>query len=387
MFELSKRHTAAFQDRLKQAEIDLALITDEDSIAYLAGFWGYLGVEFGRPTFLLVPSSGAPVVITPLMEHEMASAMTWVEDLRPWEDAGPNRWEAVLSRALEEAAPQTLGWEKAQIPPLVAPALDSWVRSGSCRDLGPILADLRMIKGPEEIEIMRQAGQVALAMVEAAKAALAVGVPEYEIALAALQGGTRRAAGFLTDLGWEAFVSPLIHNLQIMQSGPHTSMVHRRAGTRRLEAGDPVYMCFCNMARFKQYKLGFDRQYFIAGCSDEQARTYETTIAAQAAALAAIRPGVPAEEVHDAAEAVYRSAGFSAGYRTGRAIGISYLEAPELKSGDKTVLRPGMTFAVDGGISLPGLFGTRVGDSIVVTEDGYEYLTPYPKTLCVIEGA
>jgi Xaa-Pro dipeptidase len=221
-------------------------------------------------------------------------------------------------------------------------------------------------------------------MVEAGKAALGEGVPEYEVALAVIAGGTRKAASFLTDDGWEHFISPTVHNLQILQSGHDTSKVHRRSNLRRLERGDPVYMCFCGMVNFKQYKLGFDREFFIGSVTDEQARIYETTVAAQQAALAAVRPGVAAEEVHAAAAEVYRSAGFSPGYRTGRAIGCSFLEQPELKAGDKTQLRSGMTFAVDGGITVPRSFGGRVGDSIVVTDDGYEVLTPYPKDLCIV---
>ncbi len=98
----------------------------------------------------------------------------------------------------------------------------------------------------------------------------------------------------------------------------------------------------------------------------------------------AIRPGAIAEDVNAAAEEVYRSAWFEAGYRTGRAIGCSFLEQPELKAGDKTVLRAGMTFAVDGGITVLGEFGARIGDSIVMTESGYEDLTPYPKDLRVL---
>ena len=72
------------------------------------------------------------------------------------------------------------------------------------------------------------------------------------------------------------------------------------------------------------------------------------------------------------------------GYRTGRSIGMAYLESPELKHGDKTVLEAGMTFAVDGGISVDGELGGRIGDSIVVTETGYEYLTEYPRQLLVV---
>jgi Xaa-Pro aminopeptidase len=143
-------------------------------------------------------------------------------------------------------------------------------------------------------------------------------------------------------------------------------------------------MCFCGIANFKQFKLGFDRQFFVGTVSDEHARIYDVALQAQIAALDTIRPGVPAEEAHAAAEEVYRKSGFGIAYRTGRGIGYSFLEEPELKSGDKTTLREGMTLAVDGGITIPGEFGARVGDSIVVTETGYEYLTPYPKDLRVL---
>jgi len=107
-------------------------------------------------------------------------------------------------------------------------------------------------------------------------------------------------------------------------------------------------------------------------------------MAAQQAAIAAIRPGIRAEEVAAAANEVYQASGYATGYRTGRSIGMSYLEAPELKAGDTTVLQAGMTFAVDGGISINGQCGGRIGDSIYVTETGCEYLTDYPRTLLVV---
>ena len=87
------------------------------------------------------------------------------------------------------------------------------------------------------------------------------------------------------------------------------------------------------------------------------------------------QPGVDREEVAAAANEVYASRGYQTGYRTGRSIGVAYLEAPELKAGDKTVLQAGMTFAVDGGISIDGVTAGRIGDSIVVTETGFEVLT------------
>jgi len=383
MLEQARSRTSEFQTRLRDAGIDLAIITDESSIAYLAGFWGYLSVEFGRPTFLLIRPDGLPTVITPLMESEMVSAMTWVENVETWEDAGPRRWENVLAAAIGEN-PGRIGVERAALPPIVRNWFDDQHPDTALDDVAPLLGEMRMVKSPEEIDVMKQAGQIAGAMMQAAEDALAEGAPEYEAALAVINAGTRKAAGFLTAKGWEAFISPMIHNLQIMQSGRDTSMVHRRASVKALQKGDPVYFCFCNMAQFKQYKLGFDRMFFIKEVSDEAAEVQQAAIDAQQAAIAAMRPGVTAESIAAAADEVYRERGYATGYRTGRSIGMAYLESPELKHGDKTLLQAGMTFAVDGGISVDGRLGGRIGDSVVVTATGTEYITEYPRKILTV---
>ena len=384
MLEHAKNRLQELQGHLQDAKVDVALLTDESTIAYYAGFWGYLSVEFGRPTFLIVPADGDPVVVTPLMESEMVSAMTWISDVRTWEDAGSNHWDNVLSQIFK-VFPRRLGVEKTVLPGLVLSWLESTSDKTQLSDVSPLIAKMRTVKSPFEIGIMKQAGLVAAAMMGAAQDALAEGVPEYEAALAVINAGTRAAADFLTDKGWEQFVSPMIHNLQIMQSGMDTSMVHRRASVKRLQAGDPVYFCFCNMAQFKQYKLGFDRMFNITHVSDQAADVQQAAIDAQQAALSVLRPGIRAEAVAAAANEVYRDRGYASSYRTGRSIGMAYLETPELKSGDTTELKAGMTFAVDGGISIDGHYGGRIGDSVVVTSDGFEYLTEYPREVVVIE--
>ena len=300
MLDLCRRRTLEFGRRLKESGIPLAVITDQSSIAYLAGFWGYLSIEFGRPTALIVRPDEEPVVATPLMESEMVGRMTWISRIRTWTDSGPTSWQAMLGEELKPN-PSVIGIEAASVPATVRSWLAETYPTAHLPDVAGILGDMRMIKSPEEIGIMRQAGVVAAAMMSAAQGALKEGVPEYEVALAIIAAGTRKAAGFLTAQGWEAFISPMIHNLQIMQSGVDTSMVHRRASVRRVERGDPVYFCMCNMAEFKHYRLGFDRMFFIGEVSKEAAHVQTTAVAAQQAALSAIAAGVAAEDVAAAA--------------------------------------------------------------------------------------
>lgn len=380
MLTEAKTRTLILQERMRNAGIAQAVFTDESSIAYLAGFWGYLGIEFGRPTMLVVNADDAPVVITPLMESEMVSAMTWVEDIRVWEDIGQRSWGRAMTDVLH-GEPKEIWIERHTIPAIVRNYLDDTYPAVKLSDISPILGGLRTIKTPFEISVMKEAGQIARAMMTAAHDSLCAGGQEYESALAVIAAGSRKAAAFLTGKGWERFVSPMIHNLQILQSGKDASMVHRRASVKVYEKFDPVYFCFCNMAQFKQYKLGFDRMFHIGDATDQARDVQEAAIAAQQAAISAMRPGVIAEDVAAAANEVYRTRGYETGYRTGRSIGVAYLEAPELKEGDKTVLQPGMTFAVDGGISVDGVTAGRIGDSVVVTATGTEYLTDYPRQI------
>jgi Xaa-Pro dipeptidase len=214
MLEETRQRHSEFQRRLGEAGIEVALITDESSIAWLAAFWGYLSVEFGRPTCLIVRPDADPVVLTPLMESEMAGAMTWVGDVMTWEDAGNNRWENVLAQLLGQA--RSVAVEKSTLPALLRNWFDARMPETALEDVSPVLGAMRMIKSPAEIAVMRQAGDIAGAMMTAAGEALGEGVPEYEVALAVIAAGTRKAAGFLTARGWEAFISPMIHNLQIM---------------------------------------------------------------------------------------------------------------------------------------------------------------------------
>jgi len=241
---------------------------------------------------------------------------------------------------------------------------------------------MRMIKSEEELRLARHAGQVAEAMMEAGRDAIGEGVAEYEVAMATSAAGARKAAELLDRHYDDARMSPNTHFLQIMASGPEITMPHHRATTRRMRRAEPVFLCFCGMTNFHRFKLGFDRTFWVGEVGEpRQAEIYQVAVESQAAALALIRPGVTAEEVHAAYADVIQGAGYEYPFRCGRATGFSYVEKPQLVSGDNTALQPGMVLAVDGSVSVPGYFRAQVGDSIIVTEAGYELLTSYPKSL------
>lgn len=367
--------------RLDQRGIDLALITDEDSVYYFSGYCDYLHMDWGRPTILALARGGRATLITPELEREMALARARVDALQTWNDGLGDEWRGPLARLLAGAT--RVGVEADAIHAVVRRAVEAALPAGAgLADIGPLIAEQRMIKSAEEIALARHAGEVGRAMMDAARETIAAGVPEYEVALAIAAAGTRRAAALIEAHYARAPLSPLIHFLQIMASGARTTWTHHRASLHRIRSGEPVFVCLCGTLSFRRFRLGFDRLFWAgAEPEPEEVRLYEIALEAQAAALAAIRPGIPAEEVHAAYAAVIREAGFDYPFRCGRATGFSCLERPQLVAGDCTPLAPGMVFAVDGSVALPGRFRAQVGDSVVVTAGGWEPLTCYPKTL------
>ncbi len=374
--------TAVLQQHLTDEGIEIGLITDEDSIYYYSGYHGYLYMDFGRPTVLVVPKGGECAIITPTMETEMAGRMSWVGDVQHWQDGMDEEWRGPLGASLSRAAGGRIGVEPHGMPPVVRAFLDRSVDAARLADITPLVAEMRMIKGPEEIQLARHAGKVAEAMMEAGRQAIGDGVPEFEVAIATMTAGTRKAAEILEAHYDDPLMSPNAHFLQTMASGPETTMPHHRASTKRLEKGDPVFLCFCGMTNFRRFKLGFDRMFWVGEVGDpRQEEMYAVAVESQKAALEAIRPGVAAEDVHRAYADVIQAAGYDYPFRCGRATGFSFLEKPQLVFGDRTVLRPGMIFAVDGSVNDPGVFRAQVGDSVVVTDDGVELLTNYTKEL------
>jgi Xaa-Pro dipeptidase len=365
--------------RMDEAAIDVALITDDDNVYYLTGYYDYLHMEFGRPTVLVVPRHGKSLLITPTIDVVVARKSARVDRVAAWNDGAGNEWRQELPQAVKGAGRVAI--EPNHMPPIVRTYVDELVGKDKLTTITPVLADMRMIKSAQELQLARHAGQVAGAMMQAGREAIADGVPEFEVAIATSQAGTRKAAELLAAHYDDTDMSPNTHFLQIMASGSDIIKTHHRASTRIMRRGEPVFLCFCGMTNFHRFKLGFDRTFWIGGIDDpEQERLYNVAVNSQKAALAALKPGVTAESVHAAYANVIQDAGFDYPFRCGRATGFSFLEHPQLVTGDTTILQPGMVLAVDGSVATD-TFRAQVGDSFIVTEDGYEQITHHPKSV------
>jgi len=369
----------AFGDRLREQGIEVALITDDDSVYYFTGYYDYLHMEFGRPTILVIHRDGETLLITPSIDYNSALDHARVNRIEPWNDGMGNEWREHLPTALQGRTRVAL--ENDRMPPMVRSYVDGLIAGQPPLDIAPLIAEMRMIKSADELQLARHAGEVATAMMQAGRVAIGPGVAEFEVALATAEAGTRKSAELLHKHYPDASMSPNTHFLQIMASGSEITRTHHRASNRIMRHGEPVFLCFCGMTNFHRFKLGFDRTFWIGGVADKsQESVYRVAVESQAAALAELKPGAVAEDVHAAYADVIQSAGYAYPFRCGRGTGFSFIEKPQLVFGDKTVLRPGMVLAVDGSVTTDA-FRAQVGDSFILTGEGYEAVTSHAKSL------
>jgi len=375
-----KNRLKNLQKKLNKAKIDVSFITDEDSIYYFTGYHDYLHMEFGRPTILILCNDNSSYLITPNMEKYMAEEDARVDQIYFWNDGMGEEWREKIPDFIFSNS--KIGLEPNLTPPIVQNYLFEIINKTQVEDITPIIQEMRMIKSSEELKIARHAGEVANAMMSAGRDAIKDGAFEYEIALATSSAGTIKASELLKKFYNESSMSPNTQFLQIMASGNQISKPHHRASTRKMNKGEPVFLCFCGMTNFNRFKLGFDRIFWIGHIENKQQEmVYEIALKSQAAALEMLKPGVLAEEIHFSYAEIIRSAGYNYPFRCGRGTGYSFLENPQIVSGDKTVIQPGMVLAIDGSVTLDNSFRAQVGDSYIVTENGYEQLTSHPKSI------
>jgi Xaa-Pro aminopeptidase len=372
---------AALNRRMEENGLDGFLISDPDNIFYFAGSENFIGMDFGRPSILFIARDEQPILIVPAGDLGMVQSMAKSVSVEGWRDSAEGEWKNLLRQRLGSRRFRRVGFE-AQYNPLVYAHF-----AGLC-DAEQVIADeliqnIRLIKSQSEIHDLRKAGKVADTMMAAIGNALRVGIAEYEVSLAAIEAGTRAAAALLAEEGAHPLHSPMVNYLQIMKSGTNTDLGHCRPSLKRIVAGEPVAVCLCGMISYKHMKLAMDRPFFVESVNPEFAAMTRIALESQEAALAVLEPGIPVARVHEAASSVLRRYNYAPCTRTGRGLGVSFAEKPQIMTGDTTVLQPGMVLAIDGNLTIKH-FGVQFGDSVVITEDGFEFLTTYSRELQVL---
>jgi Xaa-Pro aminopeptidase len=173
-------------------------------------------------------------------------------------------------------------------------------------------------------------------------------------------------------------------NFAIVASGPNAASPHHEPGDRVIAPGDSLVCDFGGT--LDGYCSDITRTFAVGDPTDEVAKAYEVLHRAQEAAFAAAAPGVAAEAVDAAARSVIADAGYGEYFihRTGHGIGLEEHEDPYLVAGNTEPLEPGMAFSIEPGIYVPGRFGMRIEDIVVVTSAGAERLNNAPRELNVL---
>jgi Xaa-Pro aminopeptidase len=128
------------------------------------------------------------------------------------------------------------------------------------------------------------------------------------------------------------------------------------------------------------------RTVYVGRPSEEAGRIYESVRQAQQAAIETVRPGISVGEVDRAARKLLKKSNLDRYFThsTGHGVGLEIHEPPRIATGQAEILRPGMVITIEPGVYIPGKFGVRIEDMVVVTEQGCQVLTPTPKTLIAL---
>jgi Xaa-Pro aminopeptidase len=360
---------AAAASAAAEARLAGLVITPGYDLRYLVGSRAQ---TFERLTALVLPASGEPTIVVPRLElaslKESAATELGIA-VRDWVDGeDPYRLVAdALGGGPTVATAVTDSMPALHLLPLaevlgVVPVLAT-----------DVLRRLRMVKDAAEIDALRKAG-AAIDRVHAR-------VPEFLVP-------GRTEADVAADIA-EAIVAEGHSEVAfiIVGSGPHGADPHHECSDRELRTGDIVVIDIGG-----PYEPGYNsdstRTYSIGEPSSEVAQQYSVLQRAQQAAVAAVRPGITAEQVDSVARDVLADAGLADAFvhRTGHGIGLSVHEEPYIVAGNDLPLEEGMAFSVEPGIYFPGQWGARIEDIVIVTADGAESVNRRPHDLIVVRN-
>ena len=358
------------------ADIAAVLVGPGADLAYL------LGHSIGsheRLSCLVVPAVGPSWLLVPALERP-----GWEPILAAGKTAGSPASRLTAVTWLDGSDPYRLLTDRL---PAGVWALDDHLPYGHARRIceagspggvvlaGALLAELRMRKGPAEVLELASIGAAIDRVHRDMGRWLRAGRTEHEVA-------ADIAAAMIADGHTRA-------DFVIVGSGPNGASPHHEASHRVIEEGDVVVVDIGGPGE-AGYFSDCTRTYLVAGGvpDPDAVRVHALVEAAQRAAVAAVAPGVSAESIDAVARTVIADGGYGDYFitRTGHGIGLQVHEEPYLVAGNRQLLDSGMAFSIEPGIYLPGRFGVRIEDIVVVGDDGPRLMNDAPRALQVVGG-
>jgi len=348
---------------------DALMLAGGTSMEYFTGMrWG----NSERLLAVVIPAKGAPFLVTPKFEEERAleqahmgplgkeaTVYAWEEHENPYEFFARGLKDRGLSTAtigVEETVKFQFSDGAAHIPQ---------VRTANGT---PVTAGCRIFKDAHELALMRHASKVTLIAYEAAYKSLKEGMTQDDFE--ELVQVAHKRLGYSGSAG--------------VQVGKYSALPHGSATPQVVQEGS--ILLIDGGCKVEGYSSDISRTFVLGKATQRMKDVFEIEFKAQSAALAAAKPGVPCEAVDAAARQVIVDAGFGPDYkffshRVGHGMGMDGHEWPYLVRGNTLPLAPGMVFSDEPGIYIPGEFGIRLEDDMVITENGAELFTPQSESL------
>ncbi len=355
------------QGLLAKLDCDLLVLFPSSNMLYLSGFYDE---PMERMLFFILPREGSPVFLAPELYERQIKEESSFADVRIWKDSeDPTK---LLKRTVAELAPEAAKvlvddgmWAVFLL--MLREVLSEADFSLASRILKP----LRMQKTPDEISFLEEAGAIADEAFEEVIRLDIEGMAELALASALEEAMKDKGAD---KIAFETLVA----------SGPNGALPHHRAGKRRIEHGDVVILDYG--CKIQGYCSDITRTIVCEKATKEIQTVYEIVNNAQEKAVQAVSPGAAAQTVDRTAREEIAKAGYGESFihRTGHGIGLEVHEEPYITEGNALELQEGMAFSVEPGIYLPGHFGVRIEDIVVVTQTGSKRMNRSAHALQVV---
>lgn len=346
--------------------IDIVMITSEPNMLY---FSGYSAISLERLITLLIDrEEGKVSLIVPRLEEKRAEENCRLTDFELISYSDTENPINILEKIFYKSRQVTIGVEETIPFKYVYPIISKYtsIRYSLINDL---IYFLRIVKEPEEIEAIRKAAEINNRVLLEAIRNVREGVSEKSIMM------------YIKNYAFEAGADEV--SFALVQSGINSTLPHQEPTDKIIYNGDTVVLDIG--IRYRGYYSDLTRTVVCGLPSTKQIEIFNIVSKAQQNALDTIKEDVKAEDVDLAARRTIESYGYGEYFihRTGHGIGLEVHEPPFIKAGNMDLLKSGMTFTVEPGIYLPGQFGVRLEDNVIVIRDGYIDLASLPKSLYI----